>query len=333
MSFAATDLVVVTFVTREGSDALPRRGQSDTSLPFRLHALFIEAKTGQVTAKRQWPTASDRSGIIPTTGDNFLVVTPDRVMLYSPNLDLVRELDVSLSRDAALDNWGVQTSHPSGKYLFIGYGLTGSGLHGGGSADENLGRKLVDVRNLEVLRVWTERGRSASHYLSMADDGTWLVGQKIGKIGGPLDWLCLPCKPCGNLMFLNNQTLFSWDLYLKWIALRGSKGNLLLEQHFLRGEVFRDVVHSADGCRFAIALDKGKGGSTVLDIGPHYSLNRIIVYDLAARQWIYTLDAKKLGMKHVSGLALSPDGSLLALINEDGILEAYHLPDGPFKPQ
>jgi WD40 repeat protein len=110
------------------------------------------------------------------------------------------------------------------------------------------------------------------------------------------------------------------------MALISTSGEVLMHQDLLHRETFRKLVHSADGRRFALSLDKGKGGSAALDIAPHYSLNRIMVYDLAAREWIYTLDPKKAGIKDIRELALSPDGSLLGLITQDGTLEVYSLP-------
>jgi hypothetical protein len=83
---------------------------------------------------------------------------------------------------------------------------------------------------------------------------------------------------------------------------------------------------SADGERLALAVDRLRGGSAVLDIGPTSALNRVIVYDIRSREWVHSLDGKKQGAKHISALALSPDGSLLAWINQDGLLELYRLP-------
>lgn len=64
-----------------------------------------------------------------------------------------------------------------------------------------------------------------------------------------------------------------------------------------------------------------------MDIGRKASLVRIQVYDIPSRQWTYSLDAEKQGAKLLSGLGLSPDGSLLALITQDGILEVFRVPD------
>ena len=65
---------------------------------------------------------------------------------------------------------------------------------------------------------------------------------------------------------------------------------------------------SADGERLALAVDRLRGGSAVLDIGPTSALSQVIVYDIRRREWVHSLDGKKQGAKHISALALSPDG-------------------------
>jgi hypothetical protein len=96
-------------------------------------------------------------------------------------------------------------------------------------------------------------------------------------------------------------------------------------------ESFRDewlghpIFPSVDGKRFAVALLAYKGGSEILDIDPHVVLKRIVVYDVQNRQAVYTFDAKIQKIKDVAGVALSPDGSQLAILS-DGVLEVFRLP-------
>src|ERR1035437_456557 len=93
------DEAIVTFVTRVEATALPRRGQADdSSLPIRLQALFVDTSTGQLRTRREWPTASDRSRIAPASGGRFVVITPDELLLYSPDMSPLKELELSLSR-------------------------------------------------------------------------------------------------------------------------------------------------------------------------------------------------------------------------------------------
>ena len=102
--------IVVTFVTRVAPEGVPRRDQPDESLPFRLHALFIDATTGKVRTDREWPTASARSCVLPSPGGKFLVFTPDKLLLYSPSLELLKELSLSLRSRATWETWEL---HPS----------------------------------------------------------------------------------------------------------------------------------------------------------------------------------------------------------------------------
>jgi hypothetical protein len=109
----------------------------------------------------------------------------------------------------------------------------------------------------------------------------------------------------------------------------GSDGKLLFQQVFHNKEILRSspAWHpSADGRRFAIAVMKVKGGNEFLDIGGHASLDRIMVFDIARQRWIYTLDAKSHKITGISAMAVSPDGSLVGLITQEGILEAYRVP-------
>jgi len=58
-----------------------------------------------------------------------------------------------------------------------------------------------------------------------------------------------------------------------------------------------------------------------------------MVYDVNTRQWDYTIGAKSQSIKDLAGLALSPDGSSLALISDDGKLRLYRLPSIASSPQ
>jgi WD40 repeat protein len=252
-------------------------------------------------------------------------------MLYSSALEPQKELDLALSREAI--DWRVAPS-PGGKYLVVEYQPQSDIARGVGYTDFDWHRLWIDADNLQVLRTWTERGVNA-HDWTISDDGLAFDGFKIGKADGPRDWLCLPynnAKPyCGGAgSLLTDQIIFMESVTMPkrglCMALISTSGEVLMHQDLLHRETFRKLVHSADGRRFALSLDKGKGGSAALDIAPHYSLNRIMVYDLAAREWIYTLDPKKAGIKDIRELALSPDGSLLGLITQDGTLEVYSLP-------
>ena len=339
--FPTQDMMIVTFVTREAPTGLPRRGQTEASLPFRLHALFIDAKEGRLRATRQWPTASEWSEIAPAPKGKFVVITPDELMLYSPEVEPLRQLPLHLTAEASKHHWSIRPSPPGGRYMIVAYGSNEPR-----TGDFVVRRQLVDTESLRVIRAWTEK-KTIYNGWSISDDGTVLAGEEIGTLDGPFRWLCqgrrdvgqpsLPPPYCSFLSLVNNQVVFAMGYSWREMALMSTSGDVLMDrQDFFPAREVLDLwapwAASPSGERLAITVDKLKGGSAVLDIGPTVSLSRVSVYDIPARQWIYSLDGKKQGAKRISAIALSPDGSLLAWINQDGILELYRVPGRSEQP-
>ena len=344
--YLASGQVVVTFVGRVTTVGLPQRGQPDVSLPFRLHALFIDATSGKVRAEREWPTASARSCVLPSTEGKFVVFTPDKLMQYSPNLALVRELDLPLRREATWDAWELHPS-PGGRYLLISYDAKSNAsldrvlddavksrdndLITRALAQAEAGEDLVDTEELRILGNWTVRFGVdfAGLPKSISDQGVLVLGDKLGRFDRP--WEPFPGRSRSLGFFINDQVLLalrSKPPRLLGFDLRDTHGQLLFKEDFPdNGEILAGPVRcGAGGQRVAFAFIKGKGGISALDIAPHYSLKRIIVFDVPSRQWIYRLDGKRQRITKLSGLALSPDGSQLGIIDQDGVLKAYRLP-------
>jgi hypothetical protein len=334
--FLSDEQLLVTFVSRVAPQTLPRRNEPEASSNLRLHALFVDTKTGQLRATREWPTFSDRSRVAPATEGRSALVTPDRLVLYSPAMQPLKELSLPIGAEAVQGFWDAVPS-PGGKYLLIWYDCRPDGTP----------RKseLVDAETLQVIRPWIEGSPWTEGRLVLApfDDGNVLGIGPHSTVGfGPFDGPWRPfrapwgdhCEP-GPDTLINNQAIFGSTIVTpdRWCCtLALTTGELLFRQELAEKELVKYVEASAGGQRFAIAVYKGKGGSWALDIGPHYSLDRIMVYDIPSRRWIHTLTGKKQGIKSISGLAVSPDGSLLGAINQDGILEVYRVPQTPGSP-
>jgi len=352
VSYLAGGQIVVTFVTRVAPEGVPRRDQPDESLPFRLHALFIDAATGKVRTEREWPTASARSCVLPSPGGKFLVFTPDKLLLYSPSLELLQELSLPLRRKANWETWELHPS-PAGKYLLISYDAKSNERFAGTLrqarlpqdrdlidrtfAQLELSEDLVDTEELSILGSWTVKlGFDDTHPpTSISDEGLLVLGEKAERFDSP--WQPVPLFSRSLGFFINDQVLLalrSKPPRLLGFDLNNTRGDLLFKEDFPdNGEIMVDPVrHSAGGQRFALAFIKGKGGIAALDIAPHYSLKRIIVFDIPSLQWVYRLDGKRQRIKNISGLALSPDGSQLGLIDQNGILRAYRLSETPSAP-
>jgi WD40 repeat protein len=116
-----------------------------------------------------------------------------------------------------------------------------------------------------------------------------------------------------------------WSPHEFWVVSK-TGGDPLLKASFRDDEWLGSRLYpSGDGKRFAVTISAHKGGSAFFDIDSHSVLKRIMVYELPSGQAVYTLDAKQQKINDVSGVALSPDGSLMAILT-DGVVEVYRLP-------
>ena len=157
-------------------------------------------------------------------------------------------------------------------------------------------------------------------------------GTSIGPPGDPsTDSLCPSTnKSCPVGAFVRNDTLFSWKPPNRShgldIRLIRTNASVVLEKELPHGEVIHPFHPVVGGRKFAISIDQGKGGSEFFDMAPHFVLKEISVYDSLTGQQVYTLDGNAQRIKSISAFALSADGSLLGLIDQDGILRVYRMP-------
>jgi len=336
--FSANDTVVVTFVTREAPAGLPRRGETAPTLPFRLHALFVDTKSGQLRTAREWPTASYDSRVVPGTNGRFIVFTPDKLMLYSPQMELVKELDISLSQRAIVGSWRPYVS-PGGKAIVIRYTP---------KLDERSAEcEWVSTEDLTVLHRWTAKG-SRGVFDNISDEvlvGGSAMGIRIREPVAPWREICWApqCASGMDPQFINNDVLFTQQYGVEpyQIILIRTDGTVLFIHDFAPSEVPRygespgnlyPARPSADGRRFALPIGKVYGGSALLDIGAKFRLKQVMVFDLANKGWIARVEAKPLRVISLRGLALSPDGSQLAFIDQDGVLWLFRIPETTAMP-
>jgi len=325
LCFIDSKALIATFITREDVTTLARRDQPGEASPLRLHAIFLNAGAGKVQATKEWPITRSRGGVVATGDGRFAVLTPAMIAAYSPSLELVKDFRLSSQQQSHLWNFHVS---PSGKSILVEY-------HYPEAAYQWLNSDSLQPQDA----LWSE----SMPVLSVSDDNeiasfrdTYAKAERINIFealiqprNGAERTVCRTfagqVASCGDPEFVSNDVLalvmpHGFNLVSK------TGGDALLKVSFRDDEwLGRPLYPSADGKRLAVTVWEHKGGSVFFDISSHSVLKRIVVYDLHNRQVVCTLDAKQQKIKDVSGVALSPDGSLVAVLT-DGIVKVYQVP-------
>jgi hypothetical protein len=321
LCFADNNALIVTFITREYVTTLARRDQPSES-PLMLHGIFLDANAGKVRTTKEWSITRSRGGIVPAGDGRFAVLTPAMIALYSPSLEFVKDFKLSSEQQTHL--WNFYPS-PTGKTILVEYHYPESSF------------QWIDTDPLQPRPTWSDRVPSDS----ISDSEIAFARETFVKSTGFVDEVLLRpragpeqtiCRgivgkgdSCGVPQFLSNNVLALLMPHGVSVVPK-TGGDALLKASFRDDEWLGRPLHpSVDGKRFAMTVWAHKGGSAFFDIDSHSVLKRVVVYDMPSRQAVYTLDAKQQKIKDASGVALSPDGSLLAILT-DGILEVYQIP-------
>ncbi len=218
-----------------------------------------------MTTTREWPTASLRSRLLPAIDEHFVVLTPDRLLLYSLELNLLNQLDLPLSRESVKDDWHIDYS-TAGKYILAHYEPETEEKRLSGLAPaERYSRtqgieirfELINLRTLQAVVHWVNKTcRGCFSITQVSDEGeVQAVGSTPGtpfdsrsvSVGKPPDgpWseLCPYYQPyCRPGVFVNKETVLSLESTkgLEAIWLVNTHGDLLFHDAF--GE--KGVTHS-----------------------------------------------------------------------------------------
>jgi hypothetical protein len=325
LCFSDRSVLIATFITREDATTLARRDQPGEILPLRLHGIFLDAKVGSVRNTREWSITRPRGGIVAVDGGDFAVLSPATIALYSRDLSLLKELSLTAEQQSKL--WDFHSS-PTGKTILAEYHYPEAAF------------QWIDLNSLQAQPIWHDDTLASISISDNALASTWAPyikskGVTIHEVlirgrDGAERIFCRDVAGeeagCALPQFLSNDLLALWGPHgFSVVAVVGRDSVPILTESFRDEWLGHPIFPSVDGKRFAVALLAYKGGSEILDIDPHVVLKRIVVYDVQNRQAVYTFDAKIQKIKDVAGVALSPDGSQLAILS-DGVLEVFRLP-------
>jgi len=320
LCFSDSKVLIATFITREEVTTLARRKRTAEPLPLRLHGIFMDADAGKVEATKEWPITRPRGGIIAAGDGKFAVVAPALIALHSPSLELVKDLKLSSVQQS--DLWDFHSS-PSGKSIVAEYHTPEAYFQW---IDTNsltprpvsIDTVLFSISDNEVAvrhNPYVKPQGFLEEVLIRTGDDPWrtICYVPAGRVGN-----------CGRPQFLSNDVL-ALLMPHRFSLLPRTGGDEFSKVSFPDDEwLDRPFYPSSDGKRFAVTVWKHEGGSAFFDVSSHSVLKRIVVYDIPKRQEVYAFDAKSLNVKSASGVALSPDGSRLALLTE-GVVQVYQL--------
>jgi hypothetical protein len=325
LCFSDSKTLIATFITREDVTTLARRDNSGDARPERLHGVFLEAQTGKVESTKEWSIPRPRGGIVPAGYGRFVVLTPAMIALYSPGFELLKDFKLTSEQRSHL--WDFHTSS-TGKSILVQYHYP-EATYQWLDSDTLQPQEASWSNSLPVLSISDDKEIASFRDTFVQAKGINIFEAFFRPRNGDERIVCRIVAgggdSCGDPEFLSNDLLALWSPHgLSVLPKNG--GDALLRASFRPDEWLGSRLYpSANGKRFAVAVWAHKGGSALFDISSHNVLKRIVVYDIPTRQAVYTLDARKLKIKELSGVAVAPDGSSLAILT-DGIAQSYRLP-------
>jgi hypothetical protein len=324
LCFFHNNALVASFITREEVRELARRDSPSESLPLRLHGIFLDVNQGNVRSSKEWSLTRPRGGVIAVGDGSFAVLTPAMIALYSASLEPLKIFQLSPQQQSHL--WNLFPS-PTGKSILIEYHYPEASFEW----LDMLSQQLQPMAQKAMSGVSiSDKEIAVSNEIFVRSVGFIHEVKLLPRDGGPGQMLCRVIvgkqDSCGGYPeFLSNDIL-ALLMPHGFSIVPKSGGDSLLNVSFGKDEwLGRTLYASADGKRFAVTVWAHKNGGTFFDLDYHSVLQRIMVYDLPSRHVVYVLDANRQKIKEVSGVALSWDGSIMAILS-DGMVEAYETP-------
>jgi hypothetical protein len=323
--FTERDVVAAFFVVHDEPSGVPSEERKPSpSDSYRLVSVFLNAENGELIKRLDWPLppASNTAFFFPATRGRFVVGVGEKLSLYSPDFKLLAQHDLGAGMEAI--------ASPSGASILLKETQKLSGQW-------TTRFDLLDTGDLSSRNSWTDRPQ-----LSQAlwgDELAW-----IGKGSIFLKTADAPAKTvfeskdelCGYWAFINKETIAATECGgAEKLLVVSTSGTVLNEIDLGLEQTDGPAVPSQNGRRFGVPTyqwgsgrnkDPEKLTALVFDVG---SENPIFTADVQGHYGSSSNFQTPLGDTRFGwgGLALSPDGELLA-VKSGPIVQMYQLP-GP----
>jgi len=318
--FLDNDTIAVTFITREGEPKLSTQETMNANTALRLRLVLFDAENGHIVNTTAWPTETRFAAIRTVYGGRFVTQRGTELTLYSLQLRELKRLDLP---SAGSDEWYAYPS-PSGKsLLFITTNLR---------THSSVPWIWVDTDSLAVVRSWKEVQSGwvgiSDRHIAMTKCVWFFDCQpevEARSING--DWKAIASADRHNMphpQFVDDDTVFLLGRPTELVRMDGQI--IVTEGVPLEGCWWGGVVVSSTQ-RVAVPSCKLKGAMPALDLGGHDVLKKLVLYDAPFRGPSYVLDLKGPKINDLTTLAISPDGSRIAILNVEKLtLELVELP-------
>jgi hypothetical protein len=325
VDFTDLNRLALGWVTLDDSSLADKTG-SLTARPAHLHVLVLNARTGAKEGLQAWSTPSTPIRFAGVSEGKFLICTASMLRLLSASFEVIRE--ENLPGDSACfspffwEGWGIS---PSKRYLVLS-----------SRSGQSFQNSLFDLESFSSVAQWTEKRRTndiTDHWQAgLCEKGEMC----IRGMGEP--WRTFHSEGLDKQMndFKPKSPLFVTDELLvidagNEMAAVDVDGRVLFQVRLPKKRSFGRPVRSTRGERFAIMENRQRGVTNeALDMYAFASNDRVVVFSIPDRRAIFAVGVKgrspwPLWEEHRNNVALSPDGSLLAVVT-DGLLKVYQLP-------
>jgi hypothetical protein len=309
---------LITYAVVHDGGGLSLRDSPEPSSPFRLHVWLLDAESGRSLFARYWNTRGHDSAVKVTSG-GVLIKTGEVVKLYSSDFATARNLVLPRKNGMI-----VVSVSPTGKTIMI----------------NDLSQKLngshfwvLDGSTLKEKYSWSE-SPPLYHSYSISDMGIAAVdfsshssiivsafGSRIWKSVGKATGLCSNMNM--PTLYSDQQLIYGCD---QLIAM-SLDGHILMTEPFPMGNFSSGKTVVTRGGRFAaVALDTIEVKTHLFtEPSSRVTATHIAVYDLLLKKRIATVNVDPMP-KNDFDFALSPDGSKLAVLNDEN-LALYSISD------
>jgi hypothetical protein len=271
-----------------------------------VHAFVLDSRSGRLVGEANW-MSNCWPYIFASAGGNYVAVTSDGMSVYSPGLKAIR---------AKLPEAAAEMISSDGRVVAAWKSIPGHGLTYFLDADtlrstghEFLDKNAVSVSQDTIAYLATRSG--STNQVLFLDDGTTrarAIETECGLI---------------HARFLSPDVLAILGCDSVRVVSRKGEDVFSLVGLGQIGDTEISAV-ARDGSRFAISRIFHTSGDIERICG-----ERIVVFDLRARRAVFAIDLTNLrgltAHAHASGIALSPDGTQLA-VDSEGIVQAFGLP-------